>query len=62
VINKEVFEKFFNEQEGFHLRSERFYDDVLLVKTGIGSLSSYEDLMVQWLKAAFDAGVEASTK
>jgi hypothetical protein len=50
----ECFDKWFNEIESFSFRSERFYDEV------IASGSKQPDKIVPWLKAAFDAGKDAS--
>ena len=51
---KKKFEEYFNEQEGFGLRSERFYTD-------IESQRLREDavLMTKWLEAAFIQGARA---
>ena len=50
-----TFEDWFNELEGYALLGERFYSDVDLVIDGI----SNQDLMVRWLKAAYEAGYSA---
>jgi len=53
--NKE-FEEWFNQVENFGLKSERFYDDILMCMT-CGEDSRYAfDYMVKWMKAAFEAG------
>ena len=44
---KEKFQQYFHEQEGFGLRSERFYED----------LDSLRDL-TKWLEAAFIQGAQ----
>lgn len=52
--NQDKFSQWFNEQEGFHLRSERFYDDVNQI---VGNSKSLQ-VLVDWLKAAYDQGVK----
>jgi hypothetical protein len=51
---KKAFLEYFDELEGFTLRSERFYFDVLMDDTEKRAI-----LMRKWLEAAFDAGCEA---
>lgn len=46
----------FNELEGFALRSERFYDDMGNHK---GDLPELAKKMVAWLEAAYEAGASA---
>ena len=50
------FEEWLNELEGFSLRMERIYDD-LVVKPK-DTVDNWEQIKI-WLKAAFDAGYEA---
>lgn len=48
----------FHELEGFGLRSERFYDDILTCM--LGEKKDFRRaamLMVRWLEAAFNEGV-----
>jgi len=54
---KEKFQRYFHEQEGFGLRSERFYAD-------IESQRLKEDavLMTKWLEAAFIQGARTMTQ
>ena len=54
---KEKFQQYFHEQEGFGLRSERFYAD-------IESQRLKEDavLMTKWLEAAFIQGAITMTQ
>jgi hypothetical protein len=47
---KAEFEKYFNEQEGFGLRSERFFADVELTQP------ERNKLLIQWIEAAFIQG------
>ncbi len=51
---EEEFNNYFNAVEGFHLRSERFYDDVTV------KISNDEkiELMREWLKQAFIEGAK----
>lgn len=55
-LNK-AFLNYFNESEGFSLRSERFYDDVRSILTNPAlSSASRNKLMRGWLEAAFIQG------
>lgn len=47
----ESFEKYFNELEGYHLRSERFYEELR---------SMTPERMVEWLRAAFIEGAKCA--
>lgn len=58
TLIKEKFNTWFNQVESFGLKSERFYDDLDDVKTG--KISS--NILINWLEAAFEAGLEAKTK
>ncbi len=50
------FEQWLNELEGYSLRSERAYDD--LVVNPPDEVDNWKTIK-QWLKGAFDAGYEA---
>lgn len=57
----EQFNEWFNEQENFSCRSERFYDDLLFIKTNpILTTTKAAEHMKKWLMAAFCAGVQAN--
>ena len=47
-----VFDDWFYRLEGFGLKAERFYDDLEVFA------HTDPDVIKQWLKAAFEAGVE----
>ena len=51
-----TFEEWLNELEGFSLRMERAYDD--LVVNPKDEVDNWQNIK-QWLKGAFDAGYEA---
>lgn len=51
---KEEFGDWFWELEGFHIRSERFYDDF---NQSVETKNS--KLMVEWLQSAFEMGYTA---
>jgi hypothetical protein len=51
---QEAFLKYFNELEGFTLRSERFYFDC-----DIDDPQKRSQMLLKWMKAAFNAGCEA---
>jgi hypothetical protein len=51
-----TFEEWLNESEGFSLRMERAYDD--LVVNPKDEVDNWQNIK-QWLKGAFDAGYEA---
>jgi hypothetical protein len=51
-----TFEEWLNELEGFSLRCERVYDD--LVVNPKDNIDNWQNIK-QWLKGAFDAGYEA---
>lgn len=51
-----TFEEWMNEIEGFSLRMERVYDD--LVKNPKDTIDNWTEIK-KWLKAAFDGGYEA---
>jgi len=54
------FDKFFHEVENYCLRSERFYDDLMLIRNSKREpLSHYSDMMEAWLQAAFNAGAKS---
>lgn len=48
------FEDWFYEQEGFHIRAERFYDELDLMGIPQGGIIS----IVGWLRAAYEVGKE----
>jgi len=48
-----AFDEWFYEQEGFGLRCERFYDDV-----DQAVRMSRHDVVVKWLRVAYDLGYE----
>ena len=52
---KKKFEDYFNEQEGFSLRSERFYEDFVNCRC-----KDHIDIkmMIKWLQAAYTVGAE----
>jgi hypothetical protein len=50
------FEEWLNELEGFSLRMERAYDDLVIKPKD--TVDNWEQIKI-WLKAAFDAGYEA---
>lgn len=50
------FEEWLNESEGFSLRMERAYDD--LVVNPKDEVNNWQNIK-QWLKGSFDAGYEA---
>jgi hypothetical protein len=52
-----TFEEWLNEIEGYSLRSERAYTD--LVEYEYDSPTERWDIVSDWLKAAFEAGVES---
>ena len=55
------FFKWFHELEGFGLRSERFYDDVLSCMFDEQKDCRYAaTLMGKWLEAAFNEGVKSA--
>jgi hypothetical protein len=49
------FEDWFDESEGYCLRSERFYDSLTQFNSEGGKLANID----VWLRAAFEAGQEA---
>lgn len=51
-----TFDEWFNEQEGFSLRCERFYDDVEMYKYHCEA--GDVDVLLKWLRAAYDVGHE----
>ena len=52
-----TFETWFNENEGFHLRSERLWDDVLvLVKSPTMLDRDRFNLVKAWMEAAYQQG------
>jgi hypothetical protein len=51
-----TFEEWLNESEGFSLRMERVYDD--LVVNPKDTIDNWKQIKI-WLKAAFDGGYEA---
>lgn len=51
------FFKWFHELEGFHLRSERFYDDILSYMFDEEKDCRAATMMIKWLEAAFNEGV-----
>jgi hypothetical protein len=54
------FDKFFHEIENYCLRSERFYDDVMVIRNSKREpLTHYNEIMEAWLQAAFNAGAKA---
>jgi len=54
---KKQFDDWFNEMEGYCFRSERFWDDFDYVKD-----SKENQIMVKWLRAAFQVGYDAGQK
>jgi hypothetical protein len=54
---KESFDKYFHEPEGYSLRSERFYDDLLNAKTNpmLGTRQHFHN-MHKWIEAAYIKG------
>ena len=54
---KEKFQQYFHEQEGFGLRSERFYADIESQRLKEDSV-----LMKTWLEAAFIQGVRTAAQ
>jgi len=46
---KEQFDNWFYELEGFHIRSERFWDDYE---------SKNRDAMIEWMRTAYQVGYE----
>lgn len=51
--NTEKFYEWFCEQEGFHIREERFWDDCE---------RGDSDELFKWLRAAFDMGMQAGRR
>lgn len=51
-----TFDEWFNEQEGFSFRCERFYDDVEMYKYHCEA--GDVDVILKWLKAAYEVGRE----
>lgn len=52
------FFRWFHEIEGFGLRSERFYDDILIYMfDGAKDFQAATRMMIKWLESAFEAGV-----
>jgi hypothetical protein len=49
------FEEWFNQQELYGLKSERFYDIVMLHRDN----PAYSESLVAWLRASYEAGKEA---
>jgi hypothetical protein len=60
------FDEWFNEVEGYGLRSERFHSDLLDELSGTSSDTYARNfsfrLMRGWLRAAFEAGYEAAAR
>ena len=56
----ETFENWLNEHEGYSLKKERAYDE--LVKYEHGSYTARWNMVLDWLQAAFEAGVEYQKK
>ena len=56
---KEKFQQYFHEQEGFGLRSERFYTDI---ESQVDSGDADIVLMKTWLEAAFIQGAITMTQ
>lgn len=55
----EQFDAWFNELEGFSLRSERFESDLSNIKHGVLMTSvGRMELMTKWLRAAYETGVK----
>ena len=52
---RKKFLEYFNEVEGFHLRSERFYDDLEAARSADG-IQPAAEYMIKWLEAAFMVG------
>lgn len=53
----EKFMNWFHERESYHLRSERFYDDV-----NVQSAESRANIMTSWLRAAYIYGVAVAAQ
>lgn len=51
-----TFQEWLNENEGFSLRMERIYDD--LVKNPKDTIDNWQQIKV-WLEAAYNAGVDS---
>lgn len=54
---EQSFDEFFNELEGYSLRSERFLDDC-----EVQDEIARKRLMVMWLREAFKAGMEVKNE
>lgn len=52
-----TFEEWLNETEGYSLKKERAYDE--LVEYEHGSYTARWNMVLDWLQAAFEAGVES---
>ncbi len=52
------FEEWFNQQELYGLKSERFYDIVMLHRDN----PAYSESLVAWLRASYEAGKEDELK
>lgn len=52
-----TFEEWLNEIEGYSLRKERAYDE--LVEYEHGSYTARWNMVLDWLQAAFEAGAES---
>jgi hypothetical protein len=52
------FNEWFNEVENYSMRSERFYNDLMTIK----SASLHFDKMSVWLKAAYEEGAKTVRK
>ena len=52
-----TFEEWLNESEVYSLRCERLYED--LVENNARPYQTKYDLVVKWLRAAYDVGYEA---
>jgi hypothetical protein len=54
---KEKFLEYFNEQEGFCLRSERLYDDLIFMVFNPGCTSAKRmEIITKWMEAAYRQG------
>ena len=54
------FEDWFYEQEGFHIRAERFYDEMDMMLGGTPEAGIIS--IVGWLRAAYEVGKEHATQ
>lgn len=61
-VSENDFFRWFHELEGFILRSERFYGDIMPYIDEQKDSYAAAKMMIKWLEAAFEAGVKLAKR